>query len=519
MIDGLLLYHLANELNSELEKARMEKIVQHDAFTFGLTFYRYGDKKQLIINVHPKDFAIYLTSYKNAQLMTTQFFQSLKKELTGAILVSISTYLTDRVILLEFISHDLIEGPVTKTLVFEAMGKYANLILISQHKIIDTYKKMFFDTGRQLLPHAEFSFFPTDKKPFTAFTFDHISSPKDITNIYMGISTLTAIYLYENHKKPLDLKVEPTIDLTSHQVYVSDIFDHEHQKEYPQTISALFDIPKKVHQQSKLSYEQFIEKQRKKYEKKAEQLLAQQQSNNEKLLMKNRGDLIYQSTLPLHEKRSSITVIDITLNLDPTLTLNENAQRFYHIYQKAKRGIDPIQAQINANQQLIDLFIAYQTYLSICQSDDLKDFEKDLEPFGYKTKSKSLGSKKKQLPNIHIIKDEDATYIFGKNDQQNAYIAHQLAKSHDMWFHVKDAPGTHLIVQSNTLNEAIIRKAAMLAAYHSSLSLSSSIPVDYTQICYLKKVPKMPGYHVTYTHQKTIFIDIDPHKINAYLNL
>ncbi len=519
MIDGLLLYHLQKELDETLSKARLEKIVQHDEHLFGLTFYRYGDKQHLIINVHPKDFAIYLSIHKHNEILNTQFSQSLKKELSGAILDHITQYQTDRVLVLSFTSYDLIEGPIKKELVFEAMGKYSNLILTSNQMIIDTHKKMFFDTGRQLLPHATFDFFPSDKKPFTHFSYDNITIPKDISTQYMGISRLTATYLFEHHLKPLDLEVKPTVNVDKQDVYFSDIFDEQDEKITQSTISQLFDRPKKAVKQSKVSYEQFIQKQLLKYRRKDEQLKQQEEQNNERLLAKNSGDLIYQSMIPLTEKHSSISVNDQDIILDPMLTLNENAQRYYQIYQKAKRGIRPIQEQIEANQQLINLFLAYQTYLSISDGNDLKDFASDLEPFGYKIKTKTVNNKKKQQPNITKIIDQNATYILGKNDKQNAYIAHQLANQNDMWFHVKDAPGTHLVVQTNDLSEAVIRKAAMLAAYHSSLSLSSSIPVDYTQIRHLKKIPKMPGYHVTYTHQKTIYIDIDNTQIKSWLKL
>lgn len=519
MIDGLLLYHLKNELHDTLNKARLERIVQNDDFSFCLTFYRYGEKHHVIINVHPNNFAVYITEHKQTASITTQFSQSLKKALSGAILESITQHQTDRVLIFNFTINDLIEGPIHIELVFEAMGKYSNLILKDDKQIIDTFKKMFFESGRQLLPHAVFEYYPSDKKPFTNFTYDDILVPKDISERYMGISRMTATYLFEHRLKPLDLNVKPTLDVDKQDVYIADIFDDLHEKHYVSTISALFDRPKKIHKQSKVSYEHFIQKQLKKFMRKAEQLNLQKEQNLQKLDTKLKADAIYQSLIPLQEKHSSILVNDEHISLDPTLTLNENAQHFYRQYQKAKRGIEPIAEQIKSNQHLIDLFNDFKTYLFLSEGNDLDDLASDLEIYGFKTKKKIVNNRKRQKPNIMKIVDEDATYIIGKNDKQNAFISHQIAHANDMWFHVKDAPGTHLIVQSESLNEAIIRKAAMLAAYHSSLSLSSSIPVNYTLVRYLKKIPKMPGYHVTYTHQKTIFIDIDHTLINGWINL
>jgi len=55
----------------------------------------------------------------------------------------------------------------------------------------------------------------------------------------------------------------------------------------------------------------------------------------------------------------------------------------------------------------------------------------------------------------------------------------------------------------------------MLAAYYSPQRQSSSIPVDYTKVRFVKKIKGLPGYNVTYTQQKTIYIDIDESKIQS----
>ena len=67
------------------------------------------------------------------------------------------------------------------------------------------------------------------------------------------------------------------------------------------------------------------------------------------------------------------------------------------------------------------------------------------------------------------------------------------------------------------MNETIIRTAANLAAYYSTGKNSSSVPVDYTKVRYLKKIPGSKGYHVTYTNQKTMYIDPDYELIKDYI--
>ena len=516
IIDGAFIHALVKELNSKLNKARLEKISHVTSESFLFQFYFKGEKLKLIIDLNANFFSAYITDKKVPNKDHSQFLLTLKKQLEGGILDSITQHQTDRVMLFNFTVYDFIDGPVSKTLVFEAMGKHSNLMLIQDGKIVDTFKKMFFETGRQLIPGATFEFFPTDKKPFDHIDYHMIETPKNISASYMGISMKLATYLFENHKQISELPLNPTKDMTKNTGYFFDIFPNDHQKKSYQTLSELCDDQEIINTQFKQSYDLFIQKQLDKYNRKLGQLELSLDQTRKQLDDKTFGDLIYQSGFNLNDQQSEIIVYDTKVMLDPTLTLNENAQKYYKSYQKAKRGLIHINEQINETKALRDLFEEFKTYLSFASQDDIADLENDLIPYGYKAKKKQV-QKKKSSPNILKIVDQDAIYIIGKNSLQNQYVTHELARQEDYFFHVKDAPGSHLIVKAEGLNEKIIRKASMLAAYFSSLRYSSSIPVDYTQIKFVKKIPKVPGYKVILKNQKTMFIDIDEELINSYL--
>ena len=72
-----------------------------------------------------------------------------------------------------------------------------------------------------------------------------------------------------------------------------------------------------------------------------------------------------------------------------------------------------------------------------------------------------------------------------KNNIQNNYLTHTLANKNDYFFHVKDAPGSHVIVRTNNLTDELIGLAAQLAAYYSNYH--SKTTVDYTLVKYVKK--------------------------------
>lgn len=518
IIDGYFIKKLVDEFQVELNHARLEKIQQIGTASFLFHFYRRGEKRRLIIHLLANDYRAYFTNETYSNFESSQFLVALKKHLEGAIVSHVSQHLDDRVIVFHFEYLDYIFGKQNFQLIFEAMGKHANLLIVKDDKILETYKKMFFEDGRQLLPHAKFEFFPSDKQRFDYIDYNKIENPMDILNSYMGISKMLAQYLYHHQYQIDNLVFNPTYSQTVHKFYATDIFEETDDKIYYPTLSVMMENYKLQQPLNTQSYKQFIKKQLKKYRTKAIHLEQQYEKALKDLTIKDKADLIYMSGLNLSAKMHEIEVNTQKIKLDEHLTLNENAQKYYKKYQKAKRSIDPILKQIQDNQSLIELFVEFEMNLSFSHANDLEDLEKALIPFGFVSKKqKKLSKKQKHKPHILEIKDEDATYLIGKNAIQNQYITHDLSNPQDDWFHVKDAPGSHVLVKCSQLNEKIIRKAAMLAAYHSKLKLSSSIPVDYTKVKFIKKIPNKPGYQVIYKENKTIFIDIDQTLINTYL--
>lgn len=516
MIDGLFIHALVEELNQSLAKARIEKVVQTDDHSFVLLCYHQREKKQLMIDLSPEHFRMHLTQKNVGESKSSQFVMTLKKQIEGAIIDRITQYQTDRVVIIDLTVYDFIDGPIQKQIIFEAMGKHSNLMLIKDGVIIDTFKKMFFETGRQLLPQATFEYFPSDKKPATHIVYDNIQEPYDLVNQYMGISPILAKYLFEKRVQWNDLTMKPTYDHAIKRFYCVDLFDDSHEKTYYPTLSLLLDDDPKIDKPQFVSQKGFIDKQLKRLENKKLQLEDALESTNEQLEAKNIADTIYSSGQSLDDKVSSFVWNQQVIAIDPTKTLNEHAQRYYKLYQKAKRGLVHIHEQIEQNNELIQLFKAFSVFADIASIESMRDLELELAQYGYK-KAKPETSKKVKKPAILLIKDGDLTYAIGKNNLQNEYVTHTYAQKEDWWFHVKDAPGAHVVVNAKDLNEQVLRKASMLAAYFSSLRHSSSIPVDYTKIKYIKKIPGIPSYKVTYQKQQTLYIDIDDQKINSYL--
>ena len=87
----------------------------------------------------------------------------------------------------------------------------------------------------------------------------------------------------------------------------------------------------------------------------------------------------------------------------------------------------------------------------------------------------------------------------------------------DLWFHAKEIPGAHVILKGIQPGKEGIEAAAMLAALHSRGSHSTNVPVDYTQVKNVRRIPGAKPGMVTYTGQRTVFITPDHEKLQALL--
>ena len=86
-------------------------------------------------------------------------------------------------------------------------------------------------------------------------------------------------------------------------------------------------------------------------------------------------------------------------------------------------------------------------------------------------------------------------------------LTFKIASKGDLWFHVKDLPGSHVILlcDGEEPSERDYTEAAALAAHHSKAT-GDLVAVDYTRVKNIKKPPGAnPGF-VTYKTNYTAFV-------------
>ena len=198
-LDGFSMRPLTLELNRLLVGGRIDKITQHNKVTFTFTIRQPGKTYALKISVAPQSPAIYVAenSLENLPEPPT-FCMVLRKNLENGRVVDIRQHELDRII---FIDVDTIGagGKIqTLTLAVELIGKYSNIILLDDNKIIDALKKIGTNSSRvrTVLPNQIYQLPPAQNK-FDIFTVNldevtkNLQADKSVMNFFQGFGPQT----------------------------------------------------------------------------------------------------------------------------------------------------------------------------------------------------------------------------------------------------------------------------------------------------------------------------------------
>lgn len=540
-MDGIFVHYLVEEFNSFLAKGKINKIYQPNPLDIVIQIKKDGATYQLLLSASLDSSRLYLTKQTFVNPATPgNFCMLLRKYIERGIITNIKQYQNDRIIMFEVNTFNELGDNVNYHLIIELMGRNSNVILIDENnKIIDAIRKLppSDATSRYIIPKASYEFPIQENKvnPFTDNTDNVLLD--NIQGLAKNIEKEIVEYYHGEILAFLSKKVKPTIyqngnkfdyycfDLNSYQminnnfVTLSEMLDY-YYNQYKKTINySNSDLIKQV--------KRLITHQKTKLNNLNDDLL----KAKDNIKFKDLGILLQANLYNVKKGMSSITVTnflgsneELTISLNPELDPSKNLKQIFTKGKKASNALIEVQKQIDKVTSEISYLEDIQSMIEFSTTTELEEIKLDLfsNSEQYKNKVKKLAKKNKKLEIQHFT-FQDVTIYIGKNNLQNDYLTNKLARNNDYWFHVKDSSGAHVIVSvpgnasDYQMNEETIRLAANLSAYYSKYSSSSSVPVDYTKVKYLKKIPGMKGYHVTYTNQKTIYIDPSYDLIKNYL--
>jgi predicted ribosome quality control (RQC) complex YloA/Tae2 family protein len=194
----------------------------------------------------------------------------------------------------------------------------------------------------------------------------------------------------------------------------------------------------------------------------------------------------------------------IQIPLDPTLTAQENAKRYFDRYGKLKRTYEALTTLTEEVKAEIDHLESISTSLEIAQKEeDLTQIKEELIESGYIHRKGSAKKVKITSKPFHYVSSDGFDIYVGKNNFQNDQLTFQLATGNDWWFHAKKIPGSHVVVKTDgkELPDRTFEEAARLAAYYSKGREQDKVEIDYIQKKHIKKPSgAKPGFVVYYTN-------------------
>ncbi|MCE2983568.1 MAG: NFACT RNA binding domain-containing protein [Parachlamydia sp.] len=223
------------------------------------------------------------------------------------------------------------------------------------------------------------------------------------------------------------------------------------------------------------------------------------QSNLEKCrkweMKRQEADLLKASFSTLKKGLSQITVFDwmaekeIVLILDPLLEPVEQIAKAYKRAKKLKNGIGPLEKQLeNGAKKLLELEKCLESFTSM----NVEELQCQIPTI--KTKESRREEKKKSY--FNYLSRDGLSILIGKNARGNDELTFRIAKGNDWWLHVRDSPGSHVIIRiggqekppADTLEDAL-----QLALYHSKVKKRKEGEVCVTQRKFVTRLGKEPG--------------------------
>ena len=185
----------------------------------------------------------------------------------------------------------------------------------------------------------------------------------------------------------------------------------------------------------------------------------------------------------------------IEIRIQPRLTLPQNANTLYERARNLERQKDAFEKRWTAT--ISDLEAAARALDEVKAIRSLEEFEAPAPDRG--PDPQGGGGRKRYLTSRGL------EILFGRTASENHDVTFKLAKREDLWFHVLDAPGGHVVLRNSQgrANREDISEAASLAAFLSERRTEASVDVQYTERKHVQPAGGGKG-RVRVTHAEVI---------------
>lgn len=504
-------------------------------------------KNSLFISWNQDNFGMSLLTHNEAKICKEikggkiSFSLAMSKYISGASLIRIKQIENDRILRLDF--QKFIGAGMTKnySLILELMGRLSNAILIdSENMVIEPARHVHPDVNRyrSILPGYPYVSPPplsgiapekTSEEDLRGYLKLPIGLGKPIARVLLecleeedrtSLSILEGIRSVHSGKStliPQKIGNYDTlyVDLLPGAVPVESKFLDVC---YRQTFGAL--LHKRRNTILKKGVK-IIRKEIKSLARHIDGLKRQLKMATEADVMMQKGQAIYANlnTIPARAKEVSLPYWDeagetimVTVSLSPSISAAENAEKYFKRYRKYQSNVESVTLNLD---KLLEHRSDLEDQLSNLEKlDDIKTLDDMVREISShdgrnsKKKDRKKSNRGTALKPPHIKYEIGNSHILvGLNERGNRYVTFKEARSEDLWFHVHEAPGSHVILRSppaeGDIYEKLLLMCSSLALYYSRIASSGSHFVDFTQKKHVRHIQGAGPAQVTYKNSHT----------------
>ena len=198
-----------------------------------------------------------------------------------------------------------------------------------------------------------------------------------------------------------------------------------------------------------------------------------------------------------------------TLELDPSLSPSDNAERLYDEAARRERAAERLPAEI---ERVRERAAAVEQALE--RLPETGPGEEAWELAGGRPapqEARGGGGGAQRLP-YHVYRSSGGLEIrVGRGARQNDELTFHHSHTEDIWLHARQVPGAHVILRWGRKDENPPRRdlleAAVAAAVHSEARHSGTVGVDWTRRKYVRSPRKAPPGVVLPERVQTVFVE------------